>query len=52
LPIRHKGQNGMSEYGCDELFSRDVVFVNGYDDYFIATIYENNAFIYTPNVGV
>ena len=50
LPIRHKGQNGMSEYGCDEIFSRDVVFVNGYDDYFIATIYENNAFIYTPNI--
>lgn len=50
LPIRHKGQNGMSEYGCDELFSRDVVFVNGYDDYFVATIYENNAFIYTPSV--
>ena len=50
LPIRHKGQNGMSEYGCDEIFSRDVVFVNGYDDYFIATIYENNSFMYTPNI--
>jgi len=51
LPIRHKGQNAMSEYGCDEIFSRDIVYVNGYDDYFIATIYENNAFIYTPNIS-
>lgn len=51
LPIRHKGQNAMSEYGCDEIFSRDSVYVDGYDDYFIATIYENNTFIYNSNIS-
>ena len=46
LPVRFKGQNGMSEYGCDEIISRDVVYVEGYKDIFEATIYENNSYIY------
>jgi hypothetical protein len=46
LPVRFKGQNGMSEYGCDEIFSRDMVYVEGYKDVFEATIYENNSYVY------
>ena len=46
LPVRYKGQNGMSEYGCDEIVSRDMVYVEGYKDVFEATIYENNSYIY------
>jgi hypothetical protein len=50
LPVRFKGQNGMSEYGCDEIFSRDMVYVEGYKDIFEATIYENNSYVYNSLV--
>ena len=50
LPVRHKGQNGMSEYGCDEIFSKDVVYVEGYKDLFEATIYENSTYVYNSLV--
>jgi len=50
LPVRFKGQNGMSEYGCDEISSRDMVYVEGYKDIFEATIYENNSYVYNSLV--
>lgn len=50
LPVRHKRQNGMSEYGCDEIFSGDTVYVEGYKDLFEATIYENNTYTYNSLV--
>lgn len=48
LPIRVKGKSCMTEYGCNELYSGDVVFVEGYNEEFIATIYENATFSYMP----
>lgn len=48
LPIRVKGKSGSGEYGCDEIYTNDVVFVEGYKDLFVATIYENNMFSYMP----
>jgi hypothetical protein len=46
LPITVKGKSGMSEYGCDQVYSGDQVFVEGYNDVFNSTIYENNQFRY------
>jgi len=46
LPIRVNGKSGSGEYGCDEIYSNDSVFVEGYKDLFLATVYENNVFSY------
>lgn len=48
LPIRKEGRNCINEYGCDPLYSGDIVFVEGYGDKFKATIYENEVFRYIP----
>ena len=48
LPVRLKGRNCMNEYGCDEIYNGDRVYVEGYNDEFTATIYENATFAYIP----
>lgn len=48
LPIKVRGKSGSSEYGCDSLMSGDIVYVEGYQDTFKATIYENGTFSYIP----
>jgi len=48
LPIYHKNKNSTSEYGCDELFNGDKVYVEGYRDVFIVSIYENSGPRYIP----
>jgi hypothetical protein len=46
LPISVNGRSGSDEYGVDELSTGDTVYVQGYDDIFKVTIYENNRFTY------
>jgi len=46
LPVRVNGKSGMSEYGCDEIYDGDSVFVEGYNESYRATIYENAALRY------
>ena len=48
LPISKNGKSCTGEYGCDEVFDGDTVFVEGYADTFKATIYENSRFNYIP----
>ena len=48
LPIVSRGKSSMNEYGVDELFNGDNVYVQGYDDTFKVTIYENNNIQYIP----
>lgn len=48
LPISVNGRSCTSEYGCDDIYNGDVVYVEGYKDTFTATIYENNEFRYIP----
>lgn len=48
LPVRKNGRNCVNEYGCDELFDGEDILVEGYDDKFKVTIYENNTFQYIP----
>lgn len=48
LPLRFKGRSCLSENGCDEIFNNDQVHVEGYNQTFSATIYENNGFSYNP----
>jgi hypothetical protein len=48
LPVVKNGKSCTNEYGCDEIFSGDNVYVEGYNDTFKATVYENNSAEYIP----
>ena len=48
LPISRNGRSCTNEYGCDKLFSGDKVFVEGYNQGFRVTIYDNNVMNYLP----
>lgn len=48
LPVRVKGRNCSGEYGCEEIYDGDDVYVEGYQENFRATIYENGLFSYIP----
>lgn len=48
LPITHKGKSCTNEYGCDNLYNGDTVFVEGYGDAFKVTVYDNQIMRYIP----
>jgi hypothetical protein len=48
LPITNKGKSGSSEYGCDNIYNGDIIYVEGYSEGFRATIYENDTMRYLP----
>jgi hypothetical protein len=50
LPVSFKGRNGLNDNGVDQIFGGDTVFVEGYNEPFIVTIYENDTIKYLPFV--
>jgi hypothetical protein len=48
LPISFKGRSALNDYGVDQIFNDDTVYVEGYDDAFKVTIYENDTIKYLP----
>ena len=50
LPISKNGRSCTGEYGCSDLYNGDNVYVEGYNDAFKVTIYENNTPNYIPYV--
>tara|TARA_Y100000389_G_C17466120_1_gene525725 strand:- start:1783 stop:2388 length:606 start_codon:yes stop_codon:yes gene_type:complete len=48
LPITHKNKSCTNEYGCDNLYNGDTVYVEGYNDTFKVTIYDNQVMQYIP----
>ena len=48
LPITHKGRSCTNEYGCDNMYNGDTVYVEGYNDAFNVTMYDNNTMRYIP----
>lgn len=46
LPVSVKGKSCTSEYGCDQIMNGDQIYVEGYNNTFNATVYENNMFSY------
>jgi hypothetical protein len=48
LPIIIKGRNALSEIGVDNVYTGDTVYVQGYNDTFRVTLYENSAPQYIP----
>jgi hypothetical protein len=50
LPVRFKNKSCTSCQGCDNLYSGDTVYVEGYSDTFRVTIYDNNTLEYIPSL--
>lgn len=48
LPVSVKGKSGLSENGVDEIYSGDTVYVEGYNEPFKVTKYENDTIKYLP----
>lgn len=48
LPVSVKGKSCTNEYGCDSIYNGDTIYVEGYDDTFKATVYENSTLRYIP----
>jgi hypothetical protein len=50
LPVSVNGRSCTSDNGCDEINNNDTVYVEGYKDTFVATIYESGTFSYLPYI--
>ena len=48
LPVSRNGRSCTNEYGCDDLYNGDTIYVEGYKDAFKVTIYENALPRYIP----
>ena len=48
LPVSVKGKSGTNEYGVDEVFNGDTVYIEGYNDAFRVTIYDSDTIKYIP----
>lgn len=48
LPVVVKGRSGTNEYGVDQVFDSDTVYVEGYNSPFKVTIYDNATIKYLP----
>jgi hypothetical protein len=48
LPIIIKGRNALSEIGVDNVYTGDTVYVQGYNNDFKVTLYENSTPQYIP----
>jgi len=50
LPITFKNRRCMNEHGCDNIYNGDIVYVEGYNDAFKVTAYDNNVIRYLPYI--
>ena len=50
LPISFKGRSALNDYGVDQIFNGDTIYVEGYNEPFKVTIYENDTIKYLPFV--
>jgi hypothetical protein len=48
LPIIVKGRSGLNEYGVDRLYNGDTIYIEGLNDVYRATIYDNDTIKYLP----
>lgn len=50
LPVSKAGRSCTNEYGCDKLYDGDTVYVEGANEAYKVTIYENDVIRYIPFV--
>jgi len=48
LPVSVNGKSCTGEMGCDSISNGDTIYVEGYQDIFKVTLYENTLFNYLP----
>jgi len=48
LPVSNRGKSCTGEYGCDNVSNSDTVYVEGYNDAFKVTLYDNAIMKYIP----
>lgn len=48
LPISRNGKSCTNEYGCDQLFNGDTVYVEGLNEAYRVTVYDNDTMRYLP----
>lgn len=48
LPISVGGKSALNDYGVDQVYTGDTVFVEGYNEPFGVTVYENDTIKYLP----
>jgi hypothetical protein len=49
LPVSVRGKSGLNEYGVDEIYSGDTVYIEGYNDAFKVTMYDTDTIKYLPS---
>ena len=50
LPISYNGKSCTGDYGCNDMYNGDTVYVEGYKDAFKVTMYENESPKYIPYI--
>jgi hypothetical protein len=50
LPISRNGRSCTNEYGCDKLYNGDTVYIDGVNEAYKITVYDNNTIKYLPFV--
>ena len=50
MRISFKGKSALNDYGVDKIFNGDTIYVEGYNDAFKVTVYENDTIKYLPFV--
>ena len=50
LPVVRNGKSCTNEYGCAKIYNGDSIYVEGYNQAFKATIYDNDTIKYIPYI--
>lgn len=50
LPVSRAGKSCTNEYGCDKLYTGDTIYVEGSNEVYRATLYDNDTIKYLPFV--
>jgi hypothetical protein len=48
LPISFQGKSALNDYGVNQIYTGDTIFVEGYNEPFAVTVYENDTIKYLP----
>ena len=50
LPVSKSGRSCTNEYGCDKIYNGDTIYIEGVNDAYKVTIYDNDVIKYLPFV--
>ena len=50
LPVSRAGKSCTNEYGCDKIYNGDTVYIEGVNEAYKVTVYDNNTIKYLPFV--